>query len=467
VRNAKTGASNVTDDLLNRLQTQFEQLTEAVRGYASLSEDEISRRVERPWLIRDQDLYPEPFPRDGTKLLPDEFSLRSSIADGLDRLVPGRASLGFRLAKVSKALELALIHREQARGIFDFVVKILEELDEEWETIVPIESLDLRVGVLEVGPVRFYPIEEGDDFTKWRLRETTERLQKDTPFLAEWAQKSTKHPVSFDTLSSNVKSYAKVAAKGDSLLASESALELVGQAIDVLRLFLATSETAHWGGGANFRLAGYGGIFKLEYGQRMICDKGTPIEPLPEPFSVTETLYVGFAAPYRVLIDEEILQWMTGLGFGLFGQVVDKPKNDRSDLERRIMRAVAWFSQAVSARERTDRFLKLVIALDSLLGGGPGEDGGTQVAERLAFLLDPDVERRKAIKKRAKGYFKLRGPLAHGSRAEEPPFAPLYSVEMDCQRAIQRFALDHLHRKVFNSFLEWIEEQKFSTPADG
>jgi hypothetical protein len=38
---------------------------------------------------------------------------------------------------------------------------------------------------------------------------------------------------------------------------------------------------------------------------------------------------------------------------------------------------------------------------------------------------------------------------------------------MDCRQAIQRFALDHLHRKTFNSFLEWVEEQKFATPVDG
>jgi hypothetical protein len=467
LRNAKTGARNVTDGLLNRLQSQFEELIEAVRGYASLSEDEISRRVEQPWRIRDQERYPKPFPRDGTKLLPDESSLMSSIADGLDRLVRGRASLGFRLGKVSTALELALIHREQARDIFDFVVKTLEELDEEWEAIVPIESLDLRVTVLEVGPVRFYPIEEGDDFTKWRLRETTERLQKDSPFLVPLVEKSTKNPLSFDTLSSNVKSYAKVATRGDPLLASELALELVDQAIDVLRLFLAQSEITDWRGGANLALPGHGGILQLEYGMRMIRDKGTPVEPLPEPFSVTETRYVGFAAPYMVGIDEETLQWITGRGLGLFAQVLAKPKSKRSDLDHRIMRAVAWFSQAVSTRDRTDRFLKLVIALDSLLGGGPGEDGGTQVAERLAFLLSSKVDRRKAVKKRAKEYFNLRGALAHGRRAEELPFGPLYSVEVDCRRAIQSFALDHLHRKTFNSFLGWVEEQKFSTPVDG
>jgi hypothetical protein len=457
----------MTDHLLSRLQSQFEELVEAVSGYANLEEDEISRRVEPHWGVRDRDLYPEPFPRDGSKLLPDEFNLAASIADGLDRLVPAHASLGFRLAYVRRALELALTDREYARDIFGVVVKILQELDEEWETIVPLESLDLRVEVVEVGPVRFYPIEEDDDFTRWRLREVKERLQRDAPFLAPWAGESAKQRVRFDTLSSNVKSYAKVVTKGDSLLASELALELVGQAIDVLRLFVSQSETTHSRGGANFALAGHSGILELEYGKRMVREKGVPVEAASEPFSVTETRYVGFAAPYMVLINGEVLRWMTELGLGLFAQVLTKPKSERSDLEGRIMRAIAWFSEAVSTRDRIDRFLKLVFALDSLLGGGPGEDGAMQVAERLAFLLSSNVEGRKAVKKRAREYFKRRGPLAHGRREEVLPLGDLYSVEIDCRRAIQSFALDHLHRGTFSSFLEWVEEQKFSAPDAG
>jgi len=453
------------EDLLSRLRSQFLQLVKAVEGYPTLSDEEISKRIDADGLgMRDLDRYPEPFPRDGSLLLPGEGELNTSIAEGLGRLVPNRTSLGYRLWLTDKALRLALdrVSSKDRELIFERAVTMLRELDEEWETVVPIAGLDLKGSLLQVGPVGFHPIEENDDFSRWRARTVEEKL-KDFPFLASGEGFPPKYPGWLDTLSPNVRSYARVTAKGDSLLASERALGLVSEAIDVLRVFLSWSESAGSGGGWNFGPVGHGGIMKLEYGLRMLREKGKPVEPLDELFSLEETRYVGVAARYMVTLDEGTLTWVNARGLGLFGQAMMKATNERSDLESRIMGAAAWFSQGVSSRDRIDRFLKFVFALDALLGGRSGENGGTQIAERLAFLLGSDTEHRRTLKKRAKEYFKKRGPLAHGKRAELD-FSTLFSLELDCKMAIQQLALSHLQRETFDAFLEWAEEQKFSTP---
>jgi len=455
----------MAQDLLTRLRSQFVELVDAVRGYPDLSDEEISKRIDPDgWGIRNRDLYPDPFPRDGTFQLPGEFALKSSIAEGFDGLMPGQASLGHRLSLIQRGLELGVKYGSPAvsEQVFGVLVDTLRQLDEEWETIVPMESLQLKVPLLDVGLVRFYPTAENDDFAKWRAQAIRENL-KDYPFLADFGESRGSPPAWLDTLSPNVKSYARVVTKGDSLLAAERALEMISEAIHVLRVFLARSETTRPRGGANFGLVGHGGVMRLEYGQRILLRKGAPVEAPAEVFSVTETSYVGAAARFMVTVDEGTLMWMNARGFGLLSAALAKARDTRTDLEGRLIRGAAWYSQGVSSRDGIDRFLKFVIALDALLGGRATEDGGTQVAERLAFLLSREAEGRKAVKKRAKAYFNKRGPLAHGSRTDVASDI-LFSLETDVWLAIQQFALDHIHRETFQAFLEWVEEQKFTTP---
>jgi hypothetical protein len=136
---------------------------------------------------------------------------------------------------------------------------------------------------------------------------------------------------------------------------------------------------------------------------------------------------------------------------------------DRSKLEDRVFRALAWFSEAVTSPQEIERFLKLVFAIDALLGGGPaGEGSTTDIAERAGFIFGRTVKGRRVTKAQVVRHFRLRGDYAHGSR-KAVPFLELFWAELNCAVLIRKFVVEHMSRESFDAFLQWVEEEKFST----
>ena len=88
-------------------------------------------------------------------------------------------------------------------------------------------------------------------------------------------------------------------------------------------------------------------------------------------------------------------------------------KDQRSDMEGRLVRALEWFGKGVQQREARDRILSCWIALETLLLR-PGEPGKAEaLSERAAFLLAGDLDHRRNVFERGLAAGKTRNSVTH------------------------------------------------------
>jgi hypothetical protein len=431
-------------------------IVERVSKYAQLTESEIDQKASGPVFARDYEMYPDPFPRDGSILLPPEDQDLRNVSQKIGELFPGRTSIAYSSAVLHMTIERCVSRdaKEDRWRELALAVNYLAEFDVEWMFIYPVENLVLEVGSLRLGPVQFQPTTEGDTFLRWRRRETRLTL-RDTPLL--WPTKSA--PTFLDP-TSECDTWASVRTRGDRLLAEERACRLVSEAIDIMRLFLARSETIGIRGSVNFGLGGQasGGHTDVGCRRSRVDSKSTRTRTFE---TIKKKTRYGPMATYKGVISSETLNRMHKSGLDALSRALETTK--RSKLEERVFRALAWFSEGVTSPYDIDRFLKLVFAIDALLGGGPeGESATTDIAERAAFIAGRTVKARRLAKQEVVRFFRLRGDYAHGSR-KAVPFGDLFAVELRCSQLIRAFVVHHMTRQSFRAFLEWVEDQKLST----
>jgi hypothetical protein len=445
-------------DALERVATPLLDIARRVSKYPQLTEGEIDQKTSGPVLSRDYELYPDPFPRDGSILLPAEAKDVRDVCAKIGGLFAGRASEAY----ASSVLQLAIQACASKQATKDQLVvlawslRYLAGFDEERMFIYPVENLVLKAGKLRIGPVQFQPTTEGDTFLRWRSRETRSRLGN-TPFLA-----AIKGAPTWLDWASRCDTWASVRARGDALLAEERASKLVAEAIDVIRLFVARSETVRMRGSVNFGLGGQAAGGETEVGCRKSRVNSRPTRTRTFETLKKEHSY-GPAATYKAVISTDTLKRMRQGGLDALCRALQSP--NRSKLEERVFRALAWFSEAVTSAYEIDRYLKFVFAMDALLGGGPkGEGTTTDIGERAAFILGATVKDRRGIKKEVVRHFHLRHAYAHGDR-KAVPFHDLFWAELNCSELIRKFVVDHMSRQTFEAFLDWVEVQKLSTAA--
>lgn len=108
----------------------------------------------------------------------------------------------------------------------------------------------------------------------------------------------------------------------------------------------------------------------------------------------------------------EIEKWKETVVF----QKLDRLLKGDGRIERRVVRALSFLHDALDDRSRY-RILKCVIGLDSLLGSKNGNSRA--LAEKVAFLLETDVERRMKLVKEFMEIYDLRSDIGHGGHGRK------------------------------------------------
>lgn len=90
-----------------------------------------------------------------------------------------------------------------------------------------------------------------------------------------------------------------------------------------------------------------------------------------------------------------------------------------NQIERRILRALEWFSSGFSEKNESHRYIQYCVALESLLGKQePLSPLTVEIAERVAFLWTNDVNKRVSIKSDFRNkIFSLRGRILHSGHS--------------------------------------------------
>jgi hypothetical protein len=122
--------------------------------------------------------------------------------------------------------------------------------------------------------------------------------------------------------------------------------------------------------------------------------------------------------PTSLKISREAVGKMEDAGF--FEAAEFAGKEEKTQLERKVLRGIRWASDSQGQREPDNKILGLIIALECLLPAArPGGVGSSWTSEGAALLLGPDLSARKGIRNRILGLYKKRNNIVHGGEAEE------------------------------------------------
>lgn len=170
---------------------------------------------------------------------------------------------------------------------------------------------------------------------------------------------------------------------------------------------------------------------------------------------ITQSDSVGSARPFE--INEKTIRRMEEIGIFLVSDAL--LKQQANNLEEALIRAIHWFSVALTQSESSNAFLFLIVALEALFKAESGNSIGGTVAESVAFVMADKLEGRKKIIGIVRDYYGKRSGVAHGgnkSISDSELFNLISIVGTTIMIVIEKL-------KEFSSqkeLMSWIEELK-------
>jgi len=167
---------------------------------------------------------------------------------------------------------------------------------------------------------------------------------------------------------------------------------------------------------------------------------------------------IGPATPFE--INETTLQAFESLGVFQVGKILQK-NQEANDFEKAILRAIHWHGTSVSQTEIENKFLNLLISIESVLTPKGRESITNAIAEGVALVLGDDLETCRRLKKRMKELYSNRSGLSHGGSKEILESDLLHLQDIAGKLlvwAIKQVDNFKSHQELF----DWIEVQKFS-----
>ncbi|WP_225073804.1 HEPN domain-containing protein [Desulfuromonas sp. CSMB_57] len=136
-------------------------------------------------------------------------------------------------------------------------------------------------------------------------------------------------------------------------------------------------------------------------------------------------------------------------------------KDNPTNFEEVILRAIHWFSSALQQAEIENSFLSLIIALETIFTAERGNPITNTVSEGVAFVLADELEPRKKLKKTIKDYYGMRSGVAHGGKKSvlRSDYYHLINIVGSIIVVLIEKTDEFENHK---AFIEWIEETKLS-----
>ncbi|MES2721301.1 MAG: hypothetical protein V4624_10480 [Pseudomonadota bacterium] len=164
---------------------------------------------------------------------------------------------------------------------------------------------------------------------------------------------------------------------------------------------------------------------------------------------------VGSIRPFK--INEDAIRRMDEIGVFLVSDALSKKQTN--NLEEALIRAIHWFSVALTQNESSNAFLFLIVALESLFKTEKGNSIGGTVAESVAFIMADNLEGRKKLISIVRDYYGKRSGVAHGgnkSISDSDLFTLINIVGTTIMVVIERLREFSSQKEL----MDWIEEMK-------
>jgi Apea-like HEPN len=160
-------------------------------------------------------------------------------------------------------------------------------------------------------------------------------------------------------------------------------------------------------------------------------------------------------------IDDEDVESIRRAGVFALAELWFRPS--LKPFERALLNAVHWCADAMVQHQPANRFLSLMICLETLFGRGEGTAITELLTERVAVTITPVVSDRQAVKESMERAYSKRSKISHGEvrgvKDQEMRDAAQAVVRvMEClvQRLGEYRTLDEYHR--------WVDLERAKTP---
>lgn len=322
---------------------------------------------------------------------------------------------------ISKVLKEQVNKREEKiKNEIDIFLQSLNSKIKEWVFIFPIENLNLPIRQLKLNDIIFYR------FTNYRANKYLKIIRNNldqNPYYQNNRQ-------FIDQFVNQIKAYnvsplidkicAEIKTKGTLDGARQRALRKLDFILSFIKLFTPVGDSS---------AKSYFGLLGeiIPPNRRSILSyKSDKTEFHPR---IERT---GYLYPYE--IDKEKTKTMRQYGLRTLLNI--EKKNNRTDLETRILNSILWYSKAFDipifrkpegtklqsndsfVSEETeyfslgDKFLKLIVALESLLIFGR-ENKRDNISRRSSYIITDSHENRVEIQKYLKKTYDIRSRIVH------------------------------------------------------
>jgi hypothetical protein len=159
-------------------------------------------------------------------------------------------------------------------------------------------------------------------------------------------------------------------------------------------------------------------------------------------------------------------------------ELIDKliQKTDPSKMESKLQNGIHWLSESTKPDTNNSKFVKISVALETLIGGEPKQDEELKVrgitamlAERTAFIMGENLNDRLAIDKDIRTYYGIRSDIVHGNiKVVSPDHINEFGKLIRRLALALMVKLDELGDILSNTNeLEgWVKKQKYSLPSN-
>lgn len=384
------------------------------------------------------------------------FTLLDNIANEYDKLVKKILSEKNWINKFSEkyiekrldSIIVEVISSSQKDKVAKILLKdLIDELvnyNRKLTVIIPISGLSIELNRVKIGKVDLFTMtkEISDE-----LLEKIEDIILHTQATDNFKQKLKKNAEeSIKNMHGNVCTEFCVTA--EPIRARERAEEETRRVIDIIRYFIPILYRDKLR--VNVSLIGE---------MIPIIIRFMPIISSDSKFFQLAYQKVGSLNPFE--LNDRNIKKMEKMGAFELSDILAKPKNKLSNFEETLLRSLHWFSSSQAQFEIENKFLNLIVCLETLLTPRDRDPIANYVAEGVAILLTKGYKNRKELKSRVKKMYKLRSAISHGGKKEifESDIKELQNIARLLIKIMIKRRNEFISQK---DILDWIEEQKLA-----
>jgi hypothetical protein len=162
---------------------------------------------------------------------------------------------------------------------------------------------------------------------------------------------------------------------------------------------------------------------------------------------------------HTLALTDETVSCMTDIGVFELSDLICK--QDKTDFEKVIMRAVHWLASAQTQNENGNALLNLVTSLETFFKAEAGTPITATISEGVAFLTSSGVDDRRERKRRVASFYEKRSKLTHEGDAliTDSDIHELTLIARDLTITMIRNQDKFRDHKQFKN---WLEDQKLS-----